>query len=819
MKRRTARKIKQLKNKSVWPHIIVFIISLVIGTGLMGVIFMVMVTSILQNKVSDSLRNAYHVQEYIDEQLESGASYEDILVEIEQMANCPLAVDVIDNDGNVIEMYGEEIDLGIDDKTMGQFIGMYYVSDASGESDLVKELDGKKAAKDIFVGVLSVMKEYNAKQYVLKDIYSYEFWLNPELPSDVQHMVEQQFTDSFSEPIISFELYESDDFDRFDDDDEEDDEIDTDDASDITDGLIEEDSDALHVYMKYRQHIYIDDIILVIAIEVISFFVFILIVIFQFATAIGNIVYQRSILRLLLRDQVTDGNSMLAFEQFAGRSLRRRKRKSMAMVEFSLLRYKNYCTLYGLEQGERLLTVIDRMLSKNLGYGEMVARTADANFAILLVNKKMQNYETESIDRIKHIIDELPEMLKKTRGFGGPLQGLSNIAFNAGLYVMGPALNREGRLKRIDRSNNIEQLRMKADIAKQSLGNEAGVTLYNHKMWEDELWAQKVEDMMQAALDNQEFQVYVQPKYHPSTEELMGGEALVRWISPTEGFISPGQFIPIFEKNGFITKLDDYMITHTAELQAKWLAAGKKIVPVSVNVSRLHFSQPDLAEHINSLVDKYELPHKYIEIELTESAFFDDKKALLTTVRKLQEFGFAVSMDDFGAGYSSLNSLKDLPLNVLKLDAEFFRGEDFGGRGEIVVSEAIALAKMLNMKIVAEGVEKKEQVDFLAKQKCDMIQGYYFAKPMPADEYETRMSEIVNVANDEAAQPTVNLEKPVVEEAVIVESVSEETATEEKTTEEAVAEEATTETPVAVTVTEETVTEENSTEEPAGTES
>ena len=246
-------------------------------------------------------------------------------------------------------------------------------------------------------------------------------------------------------------------------------------------------------------------------------------------------------------------------------------------------------------------------------------------------------------------------------------------------------------------------------------------------------------EKMLDALGAEEFKVYIQPKYNPSTNELEGGEALVRWDSPTEGFISPGRFIPIFEKTGFITKLDDYMISHTAALQAKWLQEGKKIVPISINVSRAHFAEPNLAEHIKDLVDQYPLPHEYIEIELTESAFFDDKKALLTTVRKLQSYGFEVSMDDFGAGYSSLNSLKDLPLDVLKLDADFFRGDAFAGRGEIVVSEAISLAKQLNMKIVAEGIEKKEQVDFLAKHKCDMIQGFYFDKPMPADEYVSRM--------------------------------------------------------------------------------
>lgn len=145
----------------------------------------------------------------------------------------------------------------------------------------------------------------------------------------------------------------------------------------------------------------------------------------------------------------------------------------------------------------------------------------------------------------------------------------------------------------------------------------------------------------------------------------------MRWIHPTEGFVPPNRFIPIFERNGFILKLDDYMLHEVAKQQAKWIEQGWKVVPISVNVSRAHFTREDLAEHICGIVDQYQVPHNVIELELTESAFFDDKQVLLTTVRKLRNAGFLVSMDDFGAGYSSLNSLKELSLDVLKIDADF----------------------------------------------------------------------------------------------------------------------------------------------------
>ena len=194
------------------------------------------------------------------------------------------------------------------------------------------------------------------------------------------------------------------------------------------------------------------------------------------------------------------------------------------------------------------------------------------------------------------------------------------------------------------------------------------------------------------------------------------------------------------------------MISHVARDQKAWLDAGYKCVPVSVNVSRAHFIENDLAEQIRDIVDEQQCPHDLVEIELTESAFFDDKKAMIETIKRLKEYGFAVSMDDFGAGYSSLNSLKDMPLDVLKLDADFFRGDNAGERGEIVVSEAIKLAKSLDMRTVAEGVEEKEQVDFLAQQGCDMIQGFYYAKPMPKDEYTEKMSRSEESGNTSAEQ-------------------------------------------------------------------
>jgi EAL domain-containing protein (putative c-di-GMP-specific phosphodiesterase class I) len=287
---------------------------------------------------------------------------------------------------------------------------------------------------------------------------------------------------------------------------------------------------------------------------------------------------------------------------------------------------------------------------------------------------------------------------------------------------------------------DINQLFSYANAAQATAHTEADqIFFFNREMLEDQSWEQWVENHMEEALSGGDFKIYLQPKYTPRDGKLVGAEALVRWICPDRGLIPPGRFIPIFEENGFIRKLDDFMLAGIAKLQAGWMVQGRRSVPISVNVSRAHFTQEGLAEHISQLVDGYGAKHELVELEVTESAFFDDKETLIDVVRQLRAYDFPISMDDFGAGYSSLNSLKDIPLDVLKLDAEFFRGESANGRGEIIVRRAISLAKELGMRVVAEGIERKEQVDFLATIGCDMSQGYYFAKPMPVEEFEARM--------------------------------------------------------------------------------
>ena len=442
-----------------------------------------------------------------------------------------------------------------------------------------------------------------------------------------------------------------------------------------------------------------------------------LVVVFIFSgvyeiSKVVNLVHERKrVNKLVTTDTVTGGYNKDYFIQKANKEIARSKH-GYAVVQLRLEKYRNYCTAYGIKQGENLLEELNCNMVQMLGKKELVAHVEKSDFALLL---NYQNEDTLNI-RVKNIMNILRER-----------QGGQHLTFSAGICPV--------RTK----SEDVSLILTCAGIAiPKTLKMQDEIVWFDDSMKEEQVWERRIEDDMEKALENHEFQVYLQPKYSTKGEKLSAAEALVRWIHPVLGFISPGKFISLFEKNGFILQLDDYMLESVAHLQAAWAEQGKELVPISVNVSRAHFAEDNLAEHICGIVDKFKVPHKYIELELTESAFFDDKSVLLTTVRKLKDFGFKVSMDDFGAGYSSLNSLKELPLDIIKLDAEFFRSVDDIKRSNLIVGETISLAKKLGMEIVAEGIETREQVDFLAKQDCDLIQGFYFSKPLPVAEFEQK---------------------------------------------------------------------------------
>ena len=261
---------------------------------------------------------------------------------------------------------------------------------------------------------------------------------------------------------------------------------------------------------------------------------------------------------------------------------------------------------------------------------------------------------------------------------------------------------------------------------------------YDDKMRQHLVAEQAIVNEMNGALERQEFTVYLQPKYELHHDQIIGAEALVRWIHPQRGFISPGEFIPVFERNGFISKLDRYVWEETCRLLRKWLDAGHEPMPISVNVSRVDLYNCDLEEILVALLQKYNLPARLLELEITESAYMDNPHQIVDITNRLQAKGFVILMDDFGSGYSSLNMLKDVPVDVLKIDLKFLDSKDnaVSNRGNNILNSVVLMAKWLHMPVIAEGVETKQQVDFLKQIGCDNVQGYYFSRPVSVETYE-----------------------------------------------------------------------------------
>ncbi|MBQ3558638.1 MAG: EAL domain-containing protein [Agathobacter sp.] len=260
------------------------------------------------------------------------------------------------------------------------------------------------------------------------------------------------------------------------------------------------------------------------------------------------------------------------------------------------------------------------------------------------------------------------------------------------------------------------------------------IHFYNDSERQQQLVEQEIEYEMEKALEERQFYIVVQPKYDPVTEKIVGGETLVRWQHPTKGIISPGIFIKVFEKNGFIIQLDYFVWEETCRLQAQMKQKGIQTVPISINVSRAHFYGSELQNKLRELIQKYNLETSDIELEITESICGEDSGNIYDLIRELQNEGFKIAMDDFGSGYSSLNMLKEMPLDIIKMDLKFLDGEE--AKSRLILKALIEMAQSMGLKVVVEGVEILSQVEFLRQFQDCYLQGYYFSRPVVAETFE-----------------------------------------------------------------------------------
>lgn len=418
-------------------------------------------------------------------------------------------------------------------------------------------------------------------------------------------------------------------------------------------------------------------------------------------------------------DTLTGGRNKQKFMDDGKKLLKKMPADKLAMALFDINKFKFVNDRLGYEEGDRMLVRLHKTIADNLESDEIFARLSDDNFAVIIRNTT----DNDISARLNTIFSEFDRR--------NGLFVKYPVVFSAGVCRLGQCSNGSS-----DIDLNIALDRCK--IAKRTLKGQhySSIAFYDGKIREKALREKDYENIMPVALAQREFECYLQPKYGLKSRHIEGAEALIRWNSKEFGFVFPNDFIPISEKNGFVVELDFFILEEVCRAMRRWIDSGIDPVVVSVNQSRLHLNYDDYIWRLREIVDKYEIPYEYIELELTESVFTENTEKLLTIMHKLHDIGFKLSLDDFGSGYSSLNMLKDIPVDVVKIDREFFNGTVNSEKGRAVISTVVDLASNLNMEVISEGVETKEQVEFLTEIKCAMVQGYYFAKPMNMDSFE-----------------------------------------------------------------------------------
>lgn len=419
-----------------------------------------------------------------------------------------------------------------------------------------------------------------------------------------------------------------------------------------------------------------------------------------------------ALINQLETDHLTGTLSKEFFYRYAQEAMDENPGEKFYIVYTDIDDFKMINARYGTDAGDDLLRFLAGVFSTQAGQSGLCGRIVADNFVMLL--RSLPAYTQEQIGK-----------LSMERFKNAPIKGAQ---LKYGIYAV------------VDRSLSVSDMCDRAKLAVASIKHRYGVhyAVYNDSLREKAMKEHQLADRMDEALEKKEFVVYFQPKHCTESKAVAGAEALVRWNHPELGFLSPDSFIPLFERNGFIIKLDSYMLREVCRVLRTWIDNGIKPIPVSVNVSRLNFSTENLPEKIETIVDSFGLTHDLVHLEITESAYTDHPQQIISAVTALREMGFLIEMDDFGSGYSSLNMLSELPINILKLDMRFIQGGSNRacGNKQNVLSYIISLSKWLQFPTVAEGVETEEEFDMLKSMGCNLVQGYYFAKPMPVKEFE-----------------------------------------------------------------------------------
>lgn len=387
--------------------------------------------------------------------------------------------------------------------------------------------------------------------------------------------------------------------------------------------------------------------------------------------------------------------------------------EEIAFIQFDVERFKLINEKYGVEEGDELLAFLTQTLGLICSEEQPYCRlTADVFMVVTTFNSDQQ---------LLDFIHKIESMLS----------GFHDMDYR---LIFGVAIAEDRTLHTRRHGDN-------ASIARQSVKGSAlnNIGFFNGRMKNELQKKQIIEEDMKTALVDNQFVMFLQPKYSISTGKIIGAEALARWIHPQKGMISPADFVPVFEENGFILKLDQIIWESACRKISDWINKGVTPVPISVNISREYIHSFDVVDYLLNLVKKYDVPIKLLELEITETT---DALGVSDVVQQMKDAGFTMLMDDFGSGYSSLNMLKTTQFDVLKIDREFLSRFMESGRGRKIISHTISMSQDIGLDIIAEGVETKEQAQFLHDCGCDAAQGFYYSKPIPQEDFDKLLKEV-----------------------------------------------------------------------------
>ena len=396
------------------------------------------------------------------------------------------------------------------------------------------------------------------------------------------------------------------------------------------------------------------------------------------------------------------------------------------IVCINVVNFKLYNEVFGEKKGNEILIAMAEYIRENVGDSGLCGRFGGDRFVVL------QEREREIADR-KHFTET-----------GRSIEG---ITVKFGVYEI------------FDRSIGIDIMCDRGFMAADSIRNryDVNVALYDAEMRTRLIREKTITESMESAVTNDQFEIYYQPKYDVDSVQIAGAEALIRWNHPELGYVPPSEFITLFEKNGFITILDKYVINKVCMQMGEWKAEGLRLPPVSVNLSRTDVYCSDIVEYITGCIETNGLAASDIHIEITESAYTEHPAQIIAMVEKMRDNGIVIELDDFGTGYSSLNMLNEINADVLKMDMRFIQTKSEKEAQQGILKLIINLARWMDMKVIAEGVETQEQLMRIRDAGCDYVQGYLFSKPLPAGEYEylIRNNDVICKAEIESLIPAV----------------------------------------------------------------